>query len=136
VTFSCWYYLLLLKWQKNCDALNYVLFGYCMNKLWIFEVSIIASPKMWIGSSKTMIQHDLQYLYISGLLQYDFSTTSLLYAYSRNGEVLVLGILKYVCGTILFEGYVKSPIESVGSIGRATFNPFGAPPILHNLIWH
>jgi hypothetical protein len=30
-----------------------------MNKLWIFEVSIIASSKMWVGNTKTMVQHDL-----------------------------------------------------------------------------
>ena len=38
-----------------------------MSKFWIFEVLSIASPKMWVGSTKTMIQHDLQMVYISEL---------------------------------------------------------------------
>ena len=41
-----------------------------MSNLWIFEVSIITFQKMWLGSTKTMIQHDVHQLYISGLLQY------------------------------------------------------------------
>jgi hypothetical protein len=91
--FSCWYYLLLLKWQKlygsyprfqeDSNELKYILFGYCMNKLWIFEVLIITSPKTWVGNTKTMIKHDLQQLYISCLLQCIFSTTGLFCAYSR-----------------------------------------------------
>jgi hypothetical protein len=28
------------------NALKYVIFGYCMNKLWIFEVLIVASAKV------------------------------------------------------------------------------------------
>jgi hypothetical protein len=31
--------------QEDSNALKYVLFGYYMNKLWIFEVLIIASQK-------------------------------------------------------------------------------------------
>jgi hypothetical protein len=68
VIVSCWHYLLLLKWPKNygssphfqedSNVLKYVLFGYYMNKLWIFEVWSMASPKTWVGSTKTMIEHD------------------------------------------------------------------------------
>ena len=59
MTFGCWQYLLLLKWQifygsypyfqENSNIQKYALFGYCMNKLWIFEVLIIASPKVRVG---------------------------------------------------------------------------------------
>jgi hypothetical protein len=45
--------------QEDSNALKYVLFGYCMNKLWIFEVWNIASPKTWVGNTKTVNQHDL-----------------------------------------------------------------------------
>jgi hypothetical protein len=93
VTISCLHYLLLLKWKKiygssphlqeDSNALKYVIFGYCMNKLWIFEVWSIASPKTWVGSTKTLIQHDLQLVYIFGLLQCVFSAAGLLFAYSR-----------------------------------------------------
>jgi hypothetical protein len=55
-----------------------------MNKLWIFEVWNIASPKTWVGSTKTGIQHDIQLVYISGLLQAYFLPTH------GNGEVPVL----------------------------------------------
>jgi hypothetical protein len=58
VAISCWHWLLLLKskifygsfshFQEDSNALKYALFGYCMNKLWIFEVSIIAFPKAWV----------------------------------------------------------------------------------------
>jgi hypothetical protein len=54
-----------------------------MNKLWIFEVWNIASPKTYVGCTKTVIQHDLQLVYISGMLQCVFSFTGLLFAYSR-----------------------------------------------------
>jgi hypothetical protein len=40
-------------------VLKYVLFGYCIDKLWIFEVWGIASPKMWLGNTKIVIQYDL-----------------------------------------------------------------------------
>jgi hypothetical protein len=33
-----------LHFQEDSNALTYMLFGYFMNKLWIFEASIIASP--------------------------------------------------------------------------------------------
>jgi hypothetical protein len=69
--------------QHDSNALEYVLFGYCMNKLWIFEVWSIASPKMWVGSTKIVIQHNLQQVYIYGLFWCVFSTTSLLFAYLR-----------------------------------------------------
>jgi hypothetical protein len=48
-------------------------------------------PKTCVGSTKTVIQHDLQQLYISELLQRIFSTAS-----HRNGEVQVLGKLPYL----------------------------------------
>jgi hypothetical protein len=86
MTINYWHYLLLLKWQKNygssphfqedSNALKYVLFGYCMNKLWIFEVWSIVSPKMWVGSNKTVIHHDLQNLYINSPQQAYFLPTS------------------------------------------------------------
>jgi hypothetical protein len=54
--------------KKNCvpyphfkddsNTVKYVLFGNCMNKLWISKVLIFASQKMWIVSTKTMIQND------------------------------------------------------------------------------
>jgi hypothetical protein len=56
---------------------NYVLFGYYMNKSWIFKVLVIASPKAWIGSTKIIIKHDLQLKYISRLLHCVFSSASL-----------------------------------------------------------
>jgi hypothetical protein len=93
LTLGYWHYFLLLKWQsfdrfhphfqEDFYTLKYVLFGYCVNKLWIFYVLIIASPKVWVCSTKTMILHYLQHLYFSGLLQYVFSTACLLFAYSR-----------------------------------------------------
>jgi hypothetical protein len=93
MTISYWHYLLLLKWKKNygssphsqedSNALKYVIFGYCTNKLWIFEVWSIASPKTWVGSTKIVIQHDLQLVYIFGLLQCVFSAVGLFFAYSR-----------------------------------------------------
>jgi hypothetical protein len=43
-----------------------------MNKLWIYEVLIIASTKAWVGSTKIVIQYDLQLVYIYGLLQVRF----------------------------------------------------------------
>jgi hypothetical protein len=93
MTVSCWHYLLLLKWQKiygssphfqeDSKALNYVLSRYCTNIFWVFEVWSITAPKAWVGSTKTVIQHDLQQIYISRLLQCVFSITGLLFAYSR-----------------------------------------------------
>ena len=50
----------MLIFQEDSNILKYVLFGYCMNKLRIFKVSIIAYPKTWVGSTKIVIQHDLQ----------------------------------------------------------------------------
>ena len=54
-----------------------------VNKLWIFEVWSIASWKTWVGSTKIMIQHDLQIVYIynvfSPLQAYFLST-------HRNGK--------------------------------------------------
>jgi hypothetical protein len=52
-----------------------------MNKLWIFEVWSIASSKTCVGCTKTVIQDDLQLEYISGLLQWVFSSAGLLFAY-------------------------------------------------------
>jgi hypothetical protein len=46
--------------QEDSNALKYVLFGYCMNKLWIFEVWSIASLKTWVGITKTTTQQNLQ----------------------------------------------------------------------------
>jgi hypothetical protein len=93
VAFSCWHYLLLLKWQKNywshlhfqedSNAHKKLIFEYCMNKLWIFEVSTIAFSKTWVGSTNTIVQHGLQLVYISGLLQCVFCTASLLFTYSQ-----------------------------------------------------
>ena len=60
--------------QEDFNVLKCVLFGYYINKLWIFEVWSIASPKMWVDSTKIVIKHDLQLLYIFGLLQCVFST--------------------------------------------------------------
>ena len=74
----------LSPFLEDSNTLKYVLFGCWMNKLWIFEVLIIASPKMWVRSTKTMIQHDLQHMYISGLLHYVFSIIGLVFAYSQN----------------------------------------------------
>jgi hypothetical protein len=42
----------------------------------------------WSLGVKTMIQHDLQPVYISGLLQCDFSIVGLLFAYSWKWESL------------------------------------------------
>ena len=39
-----------LHFQEDSNILKYVLLGYCINKFWISEVSIIASPKVWICS--------------------------------------------------------------------------------------
>jgi hypothetical protein len=50
--------------QEDSNVLKHVLFGYCMNKLWIFEVLIIAFSKVWVGISKTVVYQDLQLLYI------------------------------------------------------------------------
>jgi hypothetical protein len=65
-----------------------------MNKLWIFEVLSINSPQMWVGNTKTIIQHDLQRMSIFELLQ------SSLHAYflptHGNGEVPILGKLPEV----------------------------------------
>jgi hypothetical protein len=91
MTLSYWYYFLLLKWefflgsyqhfQEDFNALKYVLFGYCMNKLWILKVLVIASPNVWVGSTKTVIQHDLQLVYIYELPQYISFTAGLVLAY-------------------------------------------------------
>ena len=57
-----------LHFQEDSNTLKYILFGYYMNKLWIFEILIVASPKAWVGNTKIMIQHDFQLVYIYGLL--------------------------------------------------------------------
>jgi hypothetical protein len=44
-----------IHFEEDSNILKYVLFGYCMNKLWIFEVFIIASSKAWVGTTKTVI---------------------------------------------------------------------------------
>jgi hypothetical protein len=67
-------------------GLSFLYFQDNSNKLWIFEVWSIASSKSWIDNTKTVIQHDLQQAYISGLLQYVFSTAGLFFAYSRKWE--------------------------------------------------
>ena len=69
--------------QEESNALKYVLFGFCMNTLWIFKVLSIASLKTWVDSTKTMIQHDLQLVYVFGLLQCHFSIACILPAYLR-----------------------------------------------------
>jgi hypothetical protein len=65
--------------QEDSNTLKYVLFGDCMNKLWIFEVWSIASIKTCVGSTKTFNQHDLQLVYISGLLHRVLSSVGLLF---------------------------------------------------------
>jgi hypothetical protein len=79
--------------QEDSNTLKHVLFGYHMNKLWIFKISIITSPKMWVGSTKTVIQHDLRQLYICAL-EYVFSNAGLLFV--GNEEVQNLGKQPYV----------------------------------------
>jgi hypothetical protein len=38
--------------QEDSNTIKYVLFGYYMSKLWIFEFFIIASLKAWVGNIK------------------------------------------------------------------------------------
>jgi hypothetical protein len=54
--------------QEDSNTLKYILFGYSMNKLWIFEVSVIASSKTWAGSTKLWFNMIYGSLYIYGLL--------------------------------------------------------------------
>jgi hypothetical protein len=48
--------------QEDSSALKYVLIGYYMKKLWVFEVLLIATPKAWVSSSKSMIYSNYTFI--------------------------------------------------------------------------
>jgi hypothetical protein len=50
----------LTTFSRGFQQIEFVLFRYCINKLCIFEVSIIGSLKTWVGSTKIVIEHGLQ----------------------------------------------------------------------------
>ena len=43
------------EFHEDSNGLKYVLFRQSMNSLWIYEVLIIASPKVWVVSMKIVI---------------------------------------------------------------------------------
>jgi hypothetical protein len=81
--------------MEKMPWLEYVLFKYYMNKLWIFEVLIIAFPKMWVGGTKTVIQHDLQQLYIFATIRF-FPLHAYFLPTHKNGDIQVLRKLRYI----------------------------------------
>jgi hypothetical protein len=80
------------NFQEDSNILKYALFKYNMNFFWIFKLSIIASPKMWVGSTKTMMYNNCTFM------DY-YSAFSLLEAYFNPKGFLALSIhYKYSLG--------------------------------------
>jgi hypothetical protein len=107
VSLKPWQYLLLNgffngsypSWkyfQEDSNTLKHVLFEYYINKLWIFEVSIIPSSKTWVGNTKTWVGSTSKIYSSCTFLDY-YSSFSPLQAYflpnHGNAEVPVLGKL-------------------------------------------
>ena len=65
-----------------------------MNKLWIFEILTITSPKVYANNTKTVIQHDLQELHCTFLDCYT-PHSHWLPAYG-NGTVPIIGKLPFL----------------------------------------
>jgi hypothetical protein len=101
--------------QEDSNILKYVLFGYYMNKLWIFEVSITPSPKTWVCILK--LWSNMIYNCCAFLDYYSFSPLQAYFLPThRNGEVPVLWKYLIVENPEFISGTSTLPMDKHASV--------------------